>query len=265
MEIKIEIKGLEKIAEKISKISGEEFQRATASALNDAAFAVRTEVQKEMESAFDRVTPYIMKSVRVNKATSSNLVATVEPTYMGGKGVDPQKILLAEVEGGGRRDKRSEKALRRVGILPNGYVTVIPRDPFPGSDDGRGNIRGPFMLQLLTYFAAMGEQGYRANMTAKRKGKLAAYGKTESGYKTINGVVYFVSYGKLRGQHLHPGIWAKKGIHGVNVSPVLMFVKAPTYAIRLNFDEVLKKSDAQNKFEKRLRYHVRKIVEGIGG
>ena len=45
---------------------------------------------------------------------------------MGGKGIDPQQILRAQEVGGRRHDKRSEKALRRVGILPNGYQTAIP-------------------------------------------------------------------------------------------------------------------------------------------
>ena len=107
-------------------------------------------------------------------AKPDKLSVTIEPAYMGGKGIDPQKILNAQAWGGRRHDKRSEVALRRAGILPTGYQTAIPDDarggPYPGSDDGRGNLRGAFLVQLISYFRAFGEQGYKANMSAKGYG-----------------------------------------------------------------------------------------------
>jgi hypothetical protein len=221
-------------------------------------------MQDHMQSVFDRPTPYILKSVQVTKSTPDSLEATVSPTYMGGKGVDPQKILRAEVEGGTRRDKRSEKLLRSAGMLPNGYQTSIPKDPFPGSDDGRGNLRGPFLVQLISYFQSFSEVGSRANMTKKRKDKLEGRGVNQDGHKTINGVVYFVSYGRLRGgrsAHLAPGIWAKSGTHGSNVKPVLMFVRAPSYASRFSMEQLIQKEQIQSKLESRLRYQVRLAVE----
>ena len=57
-------------------------------------------------------------------ATAAKLSVTIEPTYMGGKGIDPQKILDAQTWGGRRRDKRSEVALKRAGILSAGYQTA---------------------------------------------------------------------------------------------------------------------------------------------
>jgi hypothetical protein len=261
MELKLQIKGLEKVQAQLRQLSGDQLRKAAADALNDAAFAVRGQMQKEIRTKFDRPTPYIEKSIQVEKARADRLAAWVEPTYMGGKGVDPQKILRAQFEGGPRRDKRSEVALRRVGILPGGYITVIPKKPFPGSDDGRGNLRGPFLVQLISYFQAFGEQGYRANMTTKRRSKLANYGRTEDGYKTINGVVYFVSYGQLRGTHLAPGIWAKSGIHGSDVKPVVMFVRAGTYRARLSLDTILRDSKAQEVFERRMRFRIRQAFE----
>jgi hypothetical protein len=225
-------------------------------------------MQDEMQSVFQSPTPYILRSVQVTKATPDSLETTVMPTYMGGKGVDPQKILRAQVEGGPRRDKRSEKLLRAAGILPGGYQTAIPKDPFPGSDDGRGNLRGPFLVQLISYFRAFSEVGSKSNMTQKRKDKLANRGVTQSGYKTINGFVYFVAYGRLRGGpavHLAPGIWAKSGIHGSNVKPVLMFVRAPSYTARLSMEKIIDKVQPQAEFEKKLRYHIRTAVEKMDG
>lgn len=76
--------------------------------------------------------PYILKSVYVRKATPERLSVEIEPTYFGGKGVDPQKILQAQEFGGARRDKRSEAALRRIGILPSGYQDGDPGNTLPG-------------------------------------------------------------------------------------------------------------------------------------
>lgn len=267
MQLKLEIQGLEKVQKQLQKLGQTGLKAAAAKALNDVAFKARKAMQDEMQSVFQSPTPYILRSVQVEKATPESLTATVAPTYMGGKGVDPQKILLAEVEGGPRRDKRSEKLLRSAGILPAGYQTAIPREHFPGSDDGRGNLRGPFMVQLISYFQAFGEQGYRANMTDKRKSKLANRGVSANGYKTINGFVYFVAYGRLRSgptSHLAPGIWAKSGIHGSNVKPVLMFVRSPSYAPRLSLEKIIQKNQLQAEFEKRMRYQIRTAFENMG-
>jgi len=264
MQLKLEIQGLEKVQKQLQQLGQTGLKEAAAKALNDVAFKVRKSMQDEMRSVFKDPTPYILKSVQVEKATPASLTATVAPTYMGGKGVDPQKILRAEVEGGPRRDKRSEKLLRSAGILPVGYQTAIPREPFPGSDDGRGNLRGPFLVQLISYFQSFSEIGHRANMTKKRKDKLANRGVSANGYKTINGVVYFVAYGRLRSgptSHLAPGIWAKSGIHGFLAKPVLMFVRSPSYAPRLSLEKIIQKSQIQAEFEKRMRYQIRTAFE----
>ncbi len=56
---------------------------------------------------------------------------------------------------------------------------------------------------------------------------------------TIRGVEYFISrgpgmwYGRL--QHLPRGIWARRGIHGSDVVPVLLFVPSAKYGQRLDF------------------------------
>lgn len=270
INVKVTLSGLAKVSKQIGKLSGSEFREASANALNDVGFKVRREFQREIETVFDRATPYIVRSVRVVKATAQNQTVTIAPLETGGKGIDPQKVLAAQRSGGLRRNKRSENALERIGILPAGYQTVLPKEPWPGSDDGRGNLRGAFVTMLLSYFKALGEQGYRANMTDKTKDKKAKRGLTAANaqgnrYKTINGVVFFVSYGKLRSKSpwLAPGIWAKRGIHGVQVSPVLLFVKRANYTPRLKPEVIAKKANVQAEFEKRLRYRIRSMVEAM--
>lgn len=266
MQINIKMTGLEKVQKQLRMLSDRGIKEASAKAINDTAFEVRRTMQREMDSVFDRVTPYLRKSVWINLATPDQLTATILPTYYGGKGIDPQKILAAQEAGGKRRDKRVESALRRVGILPNGYQTAPPIDPMPGSVDDRGNFKGSFIVQLISYFQAFAEQGHRANMTDKRKAKLANVGKSANGYKTINGFVYFVSYGKLRGgpsSHLAPGIWAKSGIHGSNVKPVMLFTKSGNYKPRFSMERIAKVADADNYMAKRMRYRIRQAAEAL--
>lgn len=273
LDVTVDPQSLARVRGAIEKLSDGQIRKATANAMNDTAAKVRTAMVSHLSSVFDRPTPYVARSPKYVQATPEKLEVTILPTVdarnlpsRGGKvGVDQQKILAAQAFGGPRSDKKSEKVLRRVGILPAGYQLAIPATPFPGSDDGRGNIRGPFMVQLISYFQAFGEVGYRANMTARRKTKLAdrtVYTSLETRQqrRLIRGVEYFVSYGKLRSgktSHLAPGIWARSGTDGAKVQPVLMFVRAGTYRPRLDMDRVSREADAQNYFNRRLRYRIR--------
>jgi len=268
VEISARMLGQAELLAQLHGLTGSQAAGAYAKAINDTAFEVRRAMQAEMRAQFDRPTDYILRSPRVKMATAARLSASIAPDYMGGKGIDPQKILRAQGEGGTRRDKRSEVALRRVGILPNGMQTAIPSTPYPGSDDGRGNLKGSFLVQLLAYFQAFGEQGYKANMTEK------GYKRVHKGTKKAAGRRYFVAYGKARGgarttamgdadartSHLAPGIWAASGTGGADVRPVLMFVKRAHYSVRLEGEAIAKRADAQNYLEKRLRYRVREAA-----
>lgn len=245
----------------IARLSGPQVQQAAATALNDAAFEARKVIQQQMDSSFDRVTPYIRRSVYVDPATPQRPEAQVYPRYMGGKGVDPQNVLRAEVFGGARKTKASERAMQRIGALPQGYVMV----PASGAPlDGYGNLEGSFLAMLVSYFQAFGEQGYRANMTAKRKAKMADKRSTAAGYSKTHGVRYFISHGKARGgrgAHLAAGIWSASGIHDSIVKPVIMFVRSPSYARRLDFfGKPVQAAGA--KFNPRFRYQLRRIIEG---
>jgi len=215
---------------------------AMSRAINLVANAARDALRAEAQQVFDRPTPFIVNSLRVSKySTRQDLTAIVEPVYPGGKGVDPQDVLRAEIQGGPRKLKRSERALQRAGVLPPGYY-IAPGSGLPSDKlDAYGNVKGGFMVQILAYFQAFAEQGYKANMTAKRKAGLAKRGVTASGYKTIGGVEYFVAYGRLRGgktSHLAPGIYSRTGTHGSDIRPVLMFIRPPVYQRRFDFNAV---------------------------
>ena len=262
MEINAQIRGQEAVADLLATLSGPKAAAAYAKAMNDTAFQVRREMQAEFGRVFDRVTPYILKSSYVQMATPEQLYVRIAPENQRDKaGVDPQKILQAQTFGGTRNDKRSEVLLRNANILPNGYMTAIPAEkyggPYPGSDDGNGNLRGAFLQQLISYFGAFTEQGSRSNMTAKRKKNI------HKGTKKQDGRRYFVAYGPLRdgrASHLPPGIWAASGTGDCIVKPVLMFIRRAFYKPRLSMDRIAKNVDVQEYLDKRVRFRIREVA-----
>lgn len=285
MRVDIKPAGGSRYQRALAGLSKEQLAKATAGAINMGAGRLRNAMQEEMRSVFDRPTPYILRSVQVHKrATASDLNALVAPTYMGGKGIDPQQILRAQEMGGRRHDKRSEKALRRAGILPNGYQTAIPRDedggPFPGSDDGRGNLKGSFLVQLISYFQAFGEQGYRSNMTDKRKQAIHQRGGKKARFVgPVRGHRFFVAYGRdrdgarrthkgdfdVRTSHLRPGIWAASGTGGVDLRPVLLFVRTGDYTPRISLDVVRERSGVEELVPRWIRGRVYEAFKKVGG
>lgn len=272
--ITAQLQGREKALAELHKLTGRKLDTAVAKAINDTVYQVKRAYVDEISAVFDRPTDYIKKSVWIKQATPDRLVASIDPSYFGGKGVEPVKVLKAQAVGGRRRDKRSEVALRSAGILPTGYQAVIPSDPFPGSEDAHGNIKGSFMVQLLSYLQAFGEQGYRSNMTDKRK--LAIHKRGGAKVKAVGpqlGRRYVVAYGKMRGgarltargeqdermSNLTPGIWAVMG-SGAVIKPVLMFTRMGDYQVRLRMEDVGKRADADVYLDQRLRFRIREAA-----
>ncbi len=228
IQIKVKVEGLDALQ---ARLSGQQKQIAYAAsrALNNVAFKVNAAFKDEMKSTFaGGATPYTLSAFKVIKATKDNLTSTVALRSDGGGKARSYDVTLKHLfTGGVRTYKNMEGAFRRIGVLPNGYM-IVPGGGCPL--DGYGNPSRALIVQLISYFSAFGEVGYRANMTDKRKAKLAKIGRTASGYKTIGGVQYFISRGKGtwygREQHLPAGIWSKTGTHGSNVTPIFMFVRA---------------------------------------
>lgn len=220
---------------------------AAASALTRVAKAGQKAVVSEMPRVFDRPTPYTQNSLYVEPANKDKLVSQVAvKTKAGNSAVASENFLYPEVFGGARKSKRFENAFRYAGILPRGSSMVASQAS--GLLDAYGNISGPRMVQLISYFGGFSEQGYRANMGAKGRRRLARYGKSERGYRTINGVRYFAitpDMPNFSRQGLAPGIYAASGIHGGNVRPVLLFTRrAPTYRSRLPFHSIVQRTVA---------------------
>jgi hypothetical protein len=265
--VAIELQGLKRAQDRLRGSLPRQLQFGASRALNDVAYKVREAMVQGMRQAFDRPTPYILKSPWVGKtATRDSLEAWVYPRDVGGKSVDPSKVLRASVAGGQRRLKRFEIALQRAGILQPGLAAVpAPRIVTGREGDGYGGVRGPFIVRLLSYLQAFGEQGYRANMTERNRLRLSGRGRWEGrfiGAQTKRyaasrgamayrqgGVEYFVSKGRGqytgRGswkngqrQHLAAGIWERSGLRGASVKPVFYFRAIPSYQARLPLKDI---------------------------
>lgn len=244
---------------------------AVASALTTTAQRARAAVSAEMTAQFDRPKPYTTKqAIQVREATKAKLVAEVGVGVdydAPSKGTPYLKVLGHHFAGGVRPFTKFEGALKRAGLLVGGLVAV------PGAAaqlDTFGNLSPGTIVKLMSILRLFSEQGYSANETAagrakrekirrrSRKGggfdyavKSANGKRIKRNYVEIGGKAYFVSRGRResygggswrgrRLQHLPAGIWEKTGIHGADVKPIVMFVKAGTYAKRFDMQATVR-------------------------
>jgi hypothetical protein len=204
---------------------------ATNFALNKTAAAVKQAELSAIRQVFDRPTPYTLNALQLTPSTQDNQTATV---WFKGRA---KHYLEPQVYGGSRDLRAFESHLQAVGVMPAGTYAVIPRaSSWAARIDAYGNLANGLIVQLLSYFSASELwAGHTSNTTAKGKAKRAKVERTQDGHVRIGGMVYFISTGQEHTRHLHPGIWAKKGIHGSNIAPVLLFVKHVSYKQRLDF------------------------------
>jgi len=234
-------------------------RRAAVAAVNDSAFDVRSGVHAEMAKRLDRPTAFALRSMSVRKATLSRPEAEIFLDNWSSKGNSPERAfahLFTDHASQHRRWKKYEAALLKARVLPAGMAAVPPRaESWAVRLDAHGNVPGSTIVMLLSYFRAFGEQGYRANATDRSRARRAKVSR-KSGYAEINGVVYFVVRREDRRHvNLAPGIWAKKGIHGVQVAPVLLFVRKPRYAALLDLESIARR-EIDRGFERHLSYHL---------
>lgn len=205
---------------------------ATSRALNAIAQRVVEAEQHEMRDVFDRPKPYTLNSLRVIRSTRQDLTATVTFREPWGKGQIPAyKYLHAQIYGGPRSEKRFEVALRKAGVMPPGFVAV------PGSGvrlDAYGNVPGSVIVQLLAWFRAFPEEGYRANITDAGRARMQRGGRRKYGRG------YFVGFpGDGR---LPFGIWERTRTgFGSAIKPIFLFVPLTQYEAIFDFEYVGRK------------------------
>lgn len=173
---------------------------ATSLAINKTAQKVKAREEHEIRDVFDRPTPYIQNSIFIKPSNKRNLTATVGIKDQAVKGTPATKILRAEIRGGERRLKAFERLLRSRGIIPSGFF-LIPGEKAPM--DQYGNVQRGFIKQLLSYFEAFPEAGYKMNSTQAKRDKL------KQGSKKRDGLSYYVA--KV-GKNKQFGIWKRTHI-----------------------------------------------------
>lgn len=216
---------------------------ATLMSINTAAWEGMKAGRAEVESVFDSPTPWVVKGVRYQKAKPDRMTATIDLDYWGNKqGVGVDQVLQAEVYGGERRAKRHEVALQRIGVLPAG-MGIVPGEA--AKLDAYGNMQAGQIVQILAWFRAFGQQGYKANMDDKGRARL---GKDKRKQGT-RGFEYVAVYANNRGG-MHPGIYQKTFTgFGSAVKPVMIFVPMPKYRKRFDFYTVVDEA-ARRAFDK---------------
>lgn len=215
--------------------------------INRTANRVKHAGINEMKDVFDRPTPYILSSIFVKPSTKKNLSATVWIKDEATKAVPASKILTPQITGGMRRLKRFELALRSAGVLPSNYFTV----PGQGATyDAFGNMSRGQIVQILSYFNAFSESGFKANATDKTREKL------RRGTKRKFGISYFAV--QPGDSATTPGIYQR--VHtafGDAIKPVLIFVDRVYYDPIFDFAFVAKRVNEKyfgEEFSKALEY-----------
>lgn len=230
LKIRIDTAGLKR---RFGDIVENQIPFAAARALTQTAKQAQAAVRTTMLEVFEQPTPYTLNSTFVRPATKSRLVARVWLKDEAVKAIAPAKYLLPQVEGGGRRMKRSEVALQNAGILPPGWYLV------PGKSvrlDGWGNVPRGLMLQIISDLRASPEVGYRANRLTKAQARERGKRFRESRFFVVP-----------PGSKAQPGIYRKiDSAFGRGAQPVFIFTAQPQYQKRLNFYGVVERISRQH-------------------
>lgn len=197
---------------------------ATALALTRTAQLVKVDLQREIDSTFDRPTPFTRNALVVKAATKSNLSATVKVKDNAFSGRAAVKWFVPQVYGGQRGLKGFENLLQRAGQMPQGWYAIpargAPLDQF-------GNLSGSLLGKILSQLGARRDPGQNERSKAKQKrNRTRQFGR------------YFaIQPGR---SHLPAGIYERASFaHGSAIRMVMVFTPArPTYRTRYRFYEL---------------------------
>lgn len=255
---KIEVKGLKELQAQLKDLGEHRMNKTTAIALTETARTLRDHLQKDIKNCFDRPTRWTTNSLFFKSASATDFKALVwfkDPERLSQR----ESYLLAQVQGGARELKPYEQALQRFGVLPGGYYTV------PGAGiklDRHGNIPTGTITEILTgvralqgmsdtrFSGVMGGYKLRKKTTANFFVVKVKHGGLEPGIwqRVPKGTGVYqgsiaMEKGKTKGEHYYKGVGRRTSslILARGVRPILLFVKAPRYAVRLPFYDIAQK------------------------
>ncbi|WP_413662498.1 hypothetical protein ACG1BZ_14870 [Microbulbifer sp. CNSA002] len=185
---------------------------ASSVALNNVAFRIRGEERAAIGRIFANPAKLTLNSVLVKKATKRSGVSKIFIRDQATNGTAPSKYLAPSVIDVKRNDKRFERALRHLGVLPAGMYAVHGK---AARLNRHGNI------SVGTYKKILAE--LRAGSGTKKGGANSAQGPTGKHFVgKVNGVL---------------GVWKRAGgKRRPKVKPILIFLKGkPDYRKRFPF------------------------------
>ena len=260
MQISLNITGLKELQANLKDMSERRVKAVVATALTRTAVQVRDKVKTAMATSLDRPTPYTLRQLKYVAATAERPVAAVgfgvvaitdqrgdviRYQDLGASETPAGKYLHDQIHGGPRRDKRFEKALRAVNVLPQGWFAV------PGQRakmDSYGNQSVGELKQILTWFdAAELVSGSRQNMRQKGRDKRIKGTKKTAGWEFF--VVqagasrsFVRANGKTGSHKMQPGIYRRTMMAmGTKIEPIVIFVSQAKYRQRFDFYGIAKR------------------------
>lgn len=232
--------------------NGERLDMAIRNTLNDVAFQAKKDLKPYAEEVFDNPVALTKNPALVDKAVKVSAHVTRARLWLKdplevAKGIAPTQYLKAQIEGGTRADKRSEKLLRMKGILPEGKQTIIDE----AYQNQHGNITGGMIQRILSDLQAYMYTGSieqnRPTYFYKRMRGRNKYGFYKSDAHIKGGIA------RTKGRFfvLPTGIYERK--RG-KLQRVIGFIPNPTYTPRYNFRAAASNSVLKN-WRRRFTYN----------
>jgi hypothetical protein len=189
---KVDTSDLEK---RFSALEREHLPAITAQAVNRAAEYVRDVVTAEIPRVFNAPVALTQKSVFLTTYASKRgpFVRDVFLRDEASKGTPPVKYLAPEVEGGPRRVKRFERALKRSGVMAESEFAYPARSY---KLNAQGNINAGVVTRILSQLSSSSDS--LQNVTGASRARGRASGKAE----------YFAVGA---GRSLKPGVYQRTG------------------------------------------------------
>jgi hypothetical protein len=156
-------------------------------AINDAMVQVKEKEREETGKVFDRVTPFIQNSLRVDYLKNIDSTGRVwfKDVYETLQFDPVTDVLTHHIKGGNRKAKLSEQRLRRAGIISRDEWLIPVGAPL----NQYGNVTGAYMVKVLASLQAFTESGGARNaLGSKIRWMVGEAGGTRGIYEIQGGV-----------------------------------------------------------------------------
>lgn len=208
-----------------------------ATFLTNAATGVQGAIKKQMPVAFDRPTPFTVRSVWVKPAQKSTPKAEVYfPESAANSGKSRREYIRPGTEGASARaQKRSEMLLVKAGVLPSGWVTVPGGYAMRSLLDGFGNMKGQYYRQIIRNLQLKTRETRLAKPVSMASTKRAARMGVENEFFAVTPGKNNLAKG---GGWLPPGVYRRTGKGGRELLQYLKFVRKAAYRPRLEVQRI---------------------------